>query len=73
MVLVDYVWSRSGEAAYGLLYEFRGTLVCDGATSFNAAARRNGLNLVLCNDHARRRFHNVLVALGRKKVGQSVA
>lgn len=73
VVLVDYAPSKSGEAAYGLLSEFRGTLVCDGAASFNAAVHRNALNLALCNDHARRRFHKVCVGLGKKKAGQSIA
>lgn len=73
VVLVDYAPSKSGEAAYGLLSEFSGTLICDGAASFNAAVRRNGLNLALCNDHARRRFHKVCVGLGKKQAGQSIA
>ena len=73
VVLVDYARSKSGEAAYGLLAEFHGTLVCDGAASFNAVARRNGLSLALCNDHARRRFHKVCVGLGKKKGGRSIA
>ena len=72
VVLVDYAPSKSGETAYGLLSEFHGTLVCDGATSFNAVVQRNGLTLALCNDHARRRFHNVCVGLG-KKAGQTIA
>lgn len=73
VVLVDYAPSKSGEAAYGLLSEFHGTLVCDGAASFNAAVRRNGLNLALCNDHARRRFHKVCVGLGKHKAANSIA
>jgi transposase len=73
VVLVDYAPSKSGETAAGLLSDFQGTLVCDGAASFNAVARRQGLTLALCNDHARRRFHKVCVGLGRKKGGQSIA
>jgi len=56
VVLVDYAPSKSGEAAYGLLSEFRGTLVCDGASNFN-----------LCNDHARRRFRRVFDQLSKEK------
>ena len=41
VVLVDYTPTKSGEAAYGLLSEFKGTLVCDGATNFNLSVRRN--------------------------------
>jgi transposase len=73
VVLVDYAPSKSGEAALGLLVDFRGTLVCDGAASFNAVARHNGLTLALCNDHARRSFHKVCVGLGKKQAGQSIA
>ena len=73
VVLVDYAPSKSGKTAYGLLSEFRGTLVCDGAPNFNQAVRRNGLNVALCNDHARRRFHKVCVGLGKKKAAGSIA
>jgi transposase len=73
VVLVDYAASKSGETAYGLLAEFRGTLVCDGASNFNKAVTRNGLNVALCNDHARRRFHKVCAGLGKEKAAGSVA
>ena len=67
VVLVDYSPSKSGEAAYGLLDEFNGTLVCDGASNFNLSVRRNGLTVALCNDHARRRFHKVHKNLSKEK------
>jgi len=73
VVLVDYAASKSGETAYGLLSEFRGTLVCDGASNFNKAVMRNGLSVALCNDHARRRFHKVCAGLGKEKVAGSIA
>ena len=66
VVLVDYEVSKSGETAYRLLSEFRGTLVCDGAPNFNASVRRNGLLVALCNDHARRRFHKVFQSLSKE-------
>ncbi|MDB4222933.1 IS66 family transposase [Granulosicoccus sp.] len=66
VVLVDYAASKSGEAAYGLLSEFRGTLVCDGASNFNLSVRRNGLCVALCNDHARRRFRRVYDQLSKE-------
>lgn len=59
VVLVDYASSKSGDTAHGLLSEFRGTLVCDGASNFNQAVRTNNLSVALCNDHARRRFRAV--------------
>jgi transposase len=73
VVLVDYAPSKSAESVKSLLSEFHGTLICDGAPSFNAVARHNGLTLALCNDHARRRFHKVCASLGNKKAGQSIA
>lgn len=66
MVLVDYAASKSGETAYGLLSEFRGTLVCDGAQNFNLVADRNKLKMALCNDHARRRFRKVFDQLSKE-------
>jgi transposase len=66
VVLVDYSASKSGNAAYTLLSEFRGTLVCDGASNFNQAIQRNGLSVALCNDHARRRFRRVYDKLSQE-------
>ena len=65
VVLVDYAASKSGQTAYGLLSEFRGTLVCDGASNFNLAVRENQLKVALCNDHARRRFKRVFDQLSK--------
>ena len=73
VVLVDYATSKSGETAYGLLSEFRGTLVCDGASNFNEVVARNALSVALCNDHARRRFHKVCAVLGKEKAAGSIA
>lgn len=73
VVLVDYAPSKSGETAYGLLSEFHGTLVCDGASNFNEAVRRNDLRVALCNDHARRRFHKVCTGLGKEQAAGSIA
>jgi len=66
VVLVDYAASKSGETAYGLLSEFHGTLVCDGASNFNEVVRKNKLKVALCNDHARRRFRRVYDKLNEK-------
>jgi len=71
VVLVDYAPSKSGEVAYGLLSEFHGTLVCDGATNFNLSVRSNKLKVALCNDHARRRFNKVHQKLSKEKKNRS--
>ena len=67
VVLVDYRRSKSGETAYGLLDQFKGYLVCDAATNFNKSVQRNQLTLVHCNDHARRRFAEILKTLKSKE------
>jgi transposase len=66
VVLLDYSSSKSGETAYSLLSEFRGYLVCDAATNFNESIRRNELTPVFCNDHARRKFVEVIKGLSNK-------
>lgn len=66
VVLVDYAASKSGQTAYGLLSEFRGTLVCDGASNFNLVVNKNRLKVALCNDHARRRFKRVFDQLSKE-------
>ena len=65
--MVDYKASKSAKAAYSLLDEFNGTLVCDGASNFNLAVRENNLKVALCNDHARRRFRKVHEKLSKEK------
>ncbi len=70
VVLVDYTKSRSGETAQGLLSQFGGYLVCDGAPIYNQPVRNNGLTVVYCNDHARRRFREALVSLGKTKAAK---
>lgn len=74
VVLVDYKASKSAKAAFSLLDEFTGTLVCDGASNFNLAVQNNSLDVALCNDHARRRFHKVHKVLSKaKQSGSSVS
>ena len=63
VVLVDYSPSRSGATASGLLANFRGYLVCDAYGGYNPSITEHGLVPVFCNDHARRKFVEVLKAL----------
>lgn len=67
VVLVDYSPSKSGETAYSLLSQCHGYLVCDAASNFNLSIRRNALKPVHCNDHARRKFTEVLTGLDKKQ------
>ena len=41
--------------------------MCDAATNFNKSVQRNQLTLVHCNDHARRRFAEILKTLKSKE------
>jgi len=65
VVLVDYSPSRSGETAYGLLDDFKGYLICDAYPGYNKAIRANHLLPVYCNDHARRKFMDIIKTLGK--------
>ena len=56
VVLVDYRRSKGLAEARSLLDHCQGYLVCDAAPTFERAAEIHGLTLVLCNDHARRKF-----------------
>jgi hypothetical protein len=64
VVLVDYSPSRSAATAFRLLEDFRGYLICDAYPGYNRSIQANGLQAVFCNDHARRKFVEVLRALG---------
>ena len=63
VVLVDYSPSRAGEVAHGLLEYFKGYLVVDGYAGYNDVVRKNELLPVFCNDHARRKFVDVVKSL----------
>lgn len=63
VVLVDYSPSRAGEVAHGLLEYFKGYLVIDGYVGYNDVVRKNELLPVFCNDHARRKFVDVVKSL----------
>ena len=65
VVLVDYSPSRAGDVASGLLEHFNGYLVVDGYSGYNAAVRNNQLKPVYCNDHARRKFVDVVKGLSK--------
>ena len=67
VVLVNYEPSKSGDTVWGLLDQTHGYLVCDAAKEFNLSIERGELIVVYCNDHARRKFDQVLKAVGDKK------
>jgi transposase len=63
VVLVDYSPSRADDVATGLLEHFKGYLVVDGYSGYNAVVNKNKLLPVYCNDHARRKFVDVIKSL----------
>lgn len=66
VILVDYSPSRSGQVAGTLLDQFRGYLICDAYSSYRSVAKENDLLLVYCNDHARRRFVDIVKSIGKE-------
>ena len=65
VVLVDYSPSRSGQIAGTLLEDFRGYLICDAYSGYKPSIKANGLLPVYCNDHARRRFTDIIKSVGK--------
>lgn len=65
VVLVDYDPSRSGRVASRLLDETQGYLVCDAYAGYQQISKANDLKLVLCNDHARRKFSEAIKGLAK--------
>jgi len=67
VILVDYDASRSQRVASRLLEETQGYLICDAYPAYNQVAKANNLKLVLCNDHARRKFSEAIKGLAKKE------
>lgn len=65
VVLVDYSPSRSSKVATELFRDFSGYLVCDAYSGYLPLRTDGKAVLVYCNDHARRRFTNVVKAVGK--------
>lgn len=65
VVLVDYSPSRSGQVAGTLLEEFHGYLICDAYSGYKPVTKSNQLKTVYCNDHARRRFSEIIKSVGK--------
>ncbi len=66
VILVDYSPSRSGQVAGTLLEQFKGYLICDAYSSYRSVAKENDFLLVYCNDHARRRFVDIVKSIGKE-------
>jgi transposase len=65
IILFDYDPSRSQTVPLRLLEGYRGCLQVDGYDGYNAIGQENGIRLVGCFAHARRKFHEALKAQGK--------
>ncbi len=59
-VFYDFSRTRSRQWPDAVLAEYRGYLVVDGFTGYDAVAARDGVVYVGCWAHARRKFHDAL-------------
>lgn len=66
VILFDYDPSRSQAVPQRLLEGYRGYLQCDGYDGYAAVGRREGVVLVGCWAHARRKFDEAIKALGKQ-------
>ena len=65
VVLVNYSPSRAGAVAAELLDGFEGYLVCDAYSGYHPLIKAGQILLVFCNDHARRRFAQIIKSVGK--------
>ena len=65
IILFDYDPSRSQAVPVRLLEGFTGYLQCDGYDGYAAIGRREGVELVGCWAHARRKFDEAVKAQGK--------
>lgn len=66
VVLVDYSPSRAGKIASSLLEDFHGYLVFDAYSGYRPVIKDNQLKSLYCNDHARRRFKEIVKSVGQR-------
>lgn len=71
VLLFDYDPSRSGTVPVCLLEGYSGFLQCDGYEGYGAIGKRDGITLVGCWAHARRKFDEAIKAQGRKGKAKS--
>ena len=72
VVLLDYSSSRSGDVAKKLFDGFKGYLVCDAYSGYLPLSDPDGAILVYCNDHARRRFKDVVKSVGKDHAADEI-
>lgn len=71
VILFDYDPSRSGDVPTQLLAGWRGYLMTDDYSGYNAVARREGIEHLSCAAHARRRFVEAKQAQSQNKTGRA--
>jgi len=60
VIKYTYNPSRSGQVALDLLKDWKGYLMTDGYSGYNAAGRQDGIELLACWAHVRRGFVDVI-------------
>jgi transposase len=60
LVLFEYAPSRAAKVAEGILEDFQGTLQTDGYSAYDRFEQQEGLLLVACMAHIRRKFDQAL-------------
>jgi len=70
VLIYQYHPTRSGRVPLSFLDGYRGYVQTDGYTGYDALGRKDGITLVGCWAHARRKFVEVINARsGKKKIG----
>lgn len=72
VVLLDYSASRASDVANSLLEGFEGYLVCDAYSGYLPLSKTGKVQLVYCNDHARRRFDKVVKSVGKDHAADDI-
>lgn len=62
MVLFDYRTGRGGEGPDDILKDYKGYLQTDGYAGYDGFDKREGITLLHCMAHARRKFHDALLS-----------
>jgi len=70
IVLYEYSSSRSQQVAKDLLEDYTGLLQTDGYAGYNAIAKKDGIILLGCFAHARRKFMDI-VKVSKNKSGKA--
>lgn len=69
-IMFEYHPTRSGDVANTFFNNFKGTLLVDGYSSYNALRLRDDIKVAGCNAHMRRKFTEIIKST--KKPGKAL-